>query len=170
MYKTFLLTFLSVFVIFATGANVQKKLEIMQKKQEGVQEKGVRGFFIQQKLAPSELFIRDSDPEPVKLEKLKIAPLTGITTSRAPLVPLPNLTSGSFISVQDYYKEKSELESKIMRLELSIEQLAGITESIQTSTIDNRSFLLKVIEIIIGAVVGGGGIFGAIVALRKNKT
>lgn len=168
MYKTFLLTFLSVFVIFATGANVEKKLEIMQQKQEGVQRKGVKGFFLKNKLAPSELFIRDSEPEPVKSERLELPSLTGIATSRAPLVPLPNLTSSSFISVQDYYKEKSELEAKIMRLEMSVEQLAGITESIQISTIDNRSFLLKVIEIIIGAVIGGG-IFGGIVALRKKK-
>lgn len=116
------------------------------------------------------MFVRDIDPESVKPEALSLPSLTGITTSAAPLVPLPDLTAGSFISVRDYYKEKSELEAKIMRLEMSVEQLAGITESIQTSTIDNRSFLLKVIEIIIGAVIGGGGIFGGIVALRKKSS
>jgi len=171
MHKTFLFTTLSVFVIFGMGGNVDKELDKMQ----GIQQQKVRGFFIQQKLTHPDSLFQKKELKGVtvtpKLEGLRLRPLPNLTgTTREPLVPLPDLSSNNmFISVKDYYKEKSELEAKIIKLEMNVEKLTGITASIQTSTVDNRAFLLKVIEIIVGALIGGGGIFGGVVALRKRK-
>src|SRR4030042_1740111 len=153
MYKIFLLFFLFIPIVLVNGGDINKTLEQMQQKQEYGR---ARGFFLHQKLmSPDSLF---ANKEIKKEDNKKAEPLLSLSEIRRdrPTLSLPSSISNSFISYRDYYKEKSELEAKIIRLEMNVEKLVNITETIQSSTIDNRSFLLKVIEIIIGGLIGGG--------------
>jgi len=129
----------NLFLILLMSFSVLAGLNVMERKQE---EK-VRGFILQQKLKPPEELFKDIQP---------------LKESRTEPIP----ESNSYVSFEKYMNDMIEMNSKIVALEMKLKRLIKLTESIQASTINNKSFILKIVEILFGS----GGLLATIILLR----
>jgi hypothetical protein len=143
-----------LFISSLYSLDLEQKLNGLEIQQKAIDSNGIGGYVIHRRmpLIPPEELFKD-------VPKIELQPLPLINPS----------TNFGYVSYSDYHKEVIELNNKINSLENSLVRLADVTAKVQTTTVKNGDFILKLIEIILAAVFGGGGLLKLIVYFRNKK-
>jgi len=146
-----------LFLFFMSVFSLDLNEQLNQMEQQQQQEQ-LKGFVVQKKMElipPSELF------KDAKVEEMKMF---------EPLQPIPqSVNSTNYVSYQVYHEDILQLSNKVATLEYALDRLTKITSGVQKSSINNSEFILKLVEILAAAIVGGGGLIGTLLAYKKKK-
>lgn len=143
-------SFLFVFIVNSFSNDINDQLNQM----EQTQQQGVKGFVLKRmELIPPEELFKDVKP----------------SESSESLQPLSPLISTTYVSYQVYHEDIVNLGNRIAQLETSLERLTRITSGVQKSSFNNSEFILKLIEILVASIVGGGGLIATLLTYKMKK-